>query len=134
MSFSVRLLCVLGFVAVSGVRLSQQGPDPARHQPSPRPGPRIPVASTNPRDQIVLDYGADRTITINAEVVAASSLRPRLRSLYRARADRTLWVAGDGSLKYGEIADVIEATKEAGVERVGVITPGMRKSRIAVDR
>jgi biopolymer transport protein ExbD len=128
MSFSVRLLCVVGFVAVSGVRLSQQGSDPAR-QSAPPPARVIPAATADPRDQIVLDYAADRTITINGEVVPAAVLRPRLRSLYRARVDRTLWVAGDGSLRYGEIADVIEAAKAAGVERVGVITPEMRRTR-----
>jgi len=34
---------------------------------------------------------------------------------------------GDG-LRYGEIVEVIDAGKGAGVSRVGIITDGMRRS------
>ena len=40
----------------------------------------------------------------------------------------TLYIAGDGSLRYGEIVAVIDASKGAGVSRVGIITEGMRRS------
>jgi biopolymer transport protein ExbD len=124
MSFTVRLLCVVGFVAVFGARLSQQG---AGEAPVLTPPVVQSAAVPTAPEQIVLDYSADRRITINGEPVLLPTLRTRLQSLYRGRADRTLWVAGDGSLRYGEIADVIEAARAAGVERVGVITPEMRK-------
>jgi biopolymer transport protein ExbD len=126
MSFSVRLFCVLGFIALAGVRLSQQGA--MTRPPQPQGVPAAEPANSTGSQQIVLDYSADGTITINGEVVPAAGLRTRLRSLYRSRADRTLWVSGDGSLRYGDIADVIEAAKSAGVERVGVITPEMRRT------
>jgi len=35
---------------------------------------------------------------------------------------------GDGPLRYGEIVEVIDASKGAGVSRVGIITDGMRRS------
>jgi len=35
-------------------------------------------------------------------------------------------VIGNRSVKYGEIMRVIDAAKGAGVDRVGVITDGMR--------
>jgi biopolymer transport protein ExbD len=107
------------------VPLSQEG---AGDLPVRLPGP--PAAPVHPpasQAEIVLDYSASRQITINGEIVPAAALTPRLRSLYRSRTDRTLWVAGDGSLRYGEIAAVIEAARAAGVDRVGVITPEMRK-------
>ncbi len=34
---------------------------------------------------------------------------------------------GSGALRYGEIVEVIDAGKGAGVDRVGVITEGMRR-------
>ena len=40
----------------------------------------------------------------------------------------TLYIAGAGSLPYGAIVDVMDAAKGAGVQRVGVITDGMRKA------
>jgi len=37
-------------------------------------------------------------------------------------------VDGDGRLPYGRIVEAIDMAKGAGVVRVGVITPGMRKA------
>ena len=34
---------------------------------------------------------------------------------------------GDGSIRYGEIVTVIDAAKGAGIEKVGIVTDGMRK-------
>ena len=38
-----------------------------------------------------------------------------------------MFIAGAPSLRYGEIVDVIDAAKGAGVEKVGIVTEGMRK-------
>ena len=35
--------------------------------------------------------------------------------------------SGDGGLRYGEIIAVIDASKGAGVNRVGIITTAMRR-------
>ncbi len=43
------------------------------------------------------------------------------------RRDRTLFVIGDGSVRYGEIMAIIDAAKGAGVERVGIVTEEMRR-------
>ena len=53
-------------------------------------------------------------------------LEQRLREIYQDRHDKTLYVSGAGSLRYGDIVTVIDAAKGAGVTRVGVITEGMR--------
>ena len=36
--------------------------------------------------------------------------------------EKTMFIAGSGSLRYGEIIDVIDAAKGAGVDKVGIIT------------
>jgi len=60
--------------------------------------------------------------------VALQDLQARLTELYRDRTDKTLFVDGDGRLPYGRIVEAIDMAKGAGVVRVGVITPGMRKA------
>jgi biopolymer transport protein ExbD len=52
----------------------------------------------------------------------------RLREIYRDRRNKTLYIAGAGTLRYGEIVAVIDAGKGAGVDRVGIITDGMRRA------
>ena len=37
-----------------------------------------------------------------------------------------MFIAGAGSLRYGEIVAVIDAAKGAGVQKVGIVTDGMR--------
>ena len=37
-----------------------------------------------------------------------------------------MFVMGAGSLRYGDIVQVIDAAKGAGVTRVGIVTEGMR--------
>ena len=53
-------------------------------------------------------------------------LGQRLRDLYEDRTDKTLFVMAAGSLRYGEIVQVIDAAKGVGVTRVGIVTESMR--------
>ena len=78
--------------------------------------------------QIVLEYTADRRISINKQDVTISELENRLRNIFEQRKDKTMFIAGAGTLRYGEIVDVIDAAKGAGVEKVGIVTEGMRRA------
>ena len=78
-------------------------------------------------NQIVVDIAADRSISVNKQVVALATLQDFLRDTFEARKEKTLFLIGDPSLRYGEIIAVIDAAKGAGVEKVGIVTEGMRK-------
>jgi len=78
--------------------------------------------------QILLDYSADRRISINKQDVTVQELQSRLRDIYAQRKDKTMFIAGAESLRYGDIVEVIDAAKGAGVEKVGIVTAGMRKA------
>ena len=82
----------------------------------------------NGPSQIVVEYTADRRLSINHQDVALTGLEARLRGIYAERHDKTLYVAGAASLPYQSIIDVLDAAKGAGVERVGIITAGMRNA------
>ena len=86
--------------------------------------------STAPPDQsvsqIVIEYTADRRMSINKQDVTLADLESRLRTVFEQRKDKTLFIAGAPSLRYGEIVNVIDAAKGAGVEKVGIVTEGMR--------
>ena len=78
--------------------------------------------------QIVVEYTADRRITINKQDVALAALEVRLRNIYDQRNNKTMFIIGAGTLKYKDIVEVIDAAKGAGVEKVGIVTEGMRKA------
>ena len=78
--------------------------------------------------QIVVEYTADRRISVNKQDVTMPQLEEKLRSIYEARKDKTMFIAGAETLRYKDIMDVIDAAKSAGVEKVGIVTAGMRKA------
>jgi biopolymer transport protein ExbD len=78
--------------------------------------------------QIVVEYTADRRISVNKQDVVMGELTARLRDIFETRKDKTMFIAGAESLRYGDIIEVIDAAKGAGVEKVGIVTAGMRKA------
>ena len=78
--------------------------------------------------QIVIEYTADKRISINKQDVTIQQLEERLRNIYEQRKDKTMFIAAAGTLRYKDIVDVIDAAKGAGVEKVGIVTEGMRKA------
>jgi biopolymer transport protein TolR len=78
-------------------------------------------------NQIVLDISADRSISVNKQVVPLAGLQEFLRTTFETRKERTMFIIGDPGLRYGEIIAVIDAAKGAGVDKVGIVTEGMRK-------
>ena len=82
----------------------------------------------SPPAQIVVEMGADKSLSINHQDLTMAALEGRLREIFAERRDKTLYVMGAGSLRYGDVIPVIDAAKGAGVLRVGIITEGMRRN------
>ncbi|MQA28925.1 MAG: hypothetical protein GEU82_03670 [Luteitalea sp.] len=78
--------------------------------------------------QIVIEYTADRRISVNKQDVTIADLSTRLRDIFETRKDKTMFIAGAESLRYGDIIEVIDAAKGAGVDKVGIVTAGMRRA------
>ena len=78
--------------------------------------------------QIMLEYTATHQISINKQDVTIGQLETRLRNIFEQRTDKTMFIAGAGTLRYGEIVEVIDAAKGAGVGKIGIVTEGMRRA------
>jgi len=78
--------------------------------------------------QILLEYSADKKISINHQDVTVPQLEERLRAIYESRKDKTMFIAGAETLHYRDIIEVIDAAKGAGVEKVGIVTAGMKRA------
>ena len=78
--------------------------------------------------QIMLVFDADKRVSVNNSDVPLNDLERRLRDIFESRRDKTLFLAGAGTLRYGDIIQVIDAAKGAGVEKVGIVTENMRRA------
>src|SRR5262245_60978069 len=78
--------------------------------------------------QIMLEYTADKRLSINRQDVTLQELESRLRTIFENRKVKTMFIAGAETLRYRDIVQVIDAAKGAGVEKVGIVTAGMRRA------
>jgi len=116
----IDVLLVLLIIFMVVTPLAQKGLDISLPQPPP---PNQPEQKTPPNQVVLaLEEGA---ITVNKNPVTIEDLESRLRDIYQARSDKTIFVKATGDVPYGRVVQAMDLAKGAGVERIGIISEKM---------
>ncbi len=61
-------------------------------------------------------------LKINQEDATWDNLQGRLTDIYKARAEKVMFVKGDDAIPFADVANVIDIAHASGVDKVGLIT------------
>ncbi len=86
----------------------------------PDPTPQVAPANANV-NQIVLEVRPGPAYAINTQPVDGSQLEARLKEIYATRPRKVIFVKGDENIAYGDVVHVVDASRAAGVEIVGLV-------------
>jgi biopolymer transport protein TolR len=113
----VLLVLIIIFMVITP--LTPKGLDALVPQPSKDQAP--PSEDVLSRT-IVVSIDAERRIKINQDATDLRSLGPRLEDIFKTRSERIMFVKGDSTLPFGEVAQIIDIAKGAGIDKIGLIT------------
>ena len=86
----------------------------------------LPEATSKPlpaeTDQLIITINKDNQIFINDYQVTLNFLQERLKKIIENRNDREVYLKADKRIAYGMVVRVMSEIKEAGVEKLGMVT------------
>jgi len=111
----VLLVLIIIFMVITP--LTPKGLDALVPQPNPNTQKNEEVISRT----IVVSIDAQRRVKINQDFVDIRMLGSRLEDIFKTRNDRVMFVSGDPSLAFADVAQVIDIAKGAGIDKIGLI-------------
>lgn len=93
----------------------------------------LPQAKAGPipgtEELLVVTVAKNGKIYLNDNAVSSAELRDKLRAIRKLQADRQVYLRADQDVRYGVVMKTIAEIKQAGIERLGMVTrpPGEEK-------
>ncbi len=119
----VLLVLIIIFMVITP--LTPKGLDALVPQPNPNAKPDLEVLART----VVVSIEANRQVKINQDPVDIRMLGTRLEDIFKTRNERVMFVKGDPKLQFGEVANVIDIAKGAGIDKIGLITKTLEEGQ-----
>jgi biopolymer transport protein TolR len=91
--------------------------------------PRTATNTIAPEERVVLTVTKQREVYLDKDKVSLDRLRGALDRLKERSPQVTLYLRADRQVPYGDVVQVMDTVKQAGIERLGMVTEPAAESR-----
>jgi len=115
----IDILLVLIIIFMVITPLTPKGLDTLVPQPSPNNTAPDPEQL---KKTVVVQVALNGKLKINNDDTNWQALGPRMETIFKDRAEKIAFVKGDNDVLFMDVARAIDIMKEAGIDKVGLIT------------
>ena len=118
----IDILLVLLIIFMVITPLTPKGLDALVPQPPKNKDNNPPPSDRTVVVQLLKGSGDKASLKINQDDVTWEDLEGKLNDIFKTRAEKVMFVKADPDLTFNEVAQVIDISHSAGVDKVGLIT------------
>jgi len=118
----IDILLVLLIIFMVITPLTPKGLDALVPQPPKDKDKQVEPSDRTVVVQLLKGSGDKASLKINQDDVTWENLGGRLNDIFKTRAEKVMFVKADPDLTFNEVAQVIDISHSAGVDKVGLIT------------
>ncbi|HTS71881.1 MAG TPA: biopolymer transporter ExbD [Terriglobia bacterium] len=119
----IDVLLVLLIIFMVITPLTPKGLDTLVPQPSKEKATSEDVLNQT----VVVSVDAMGRLKINQDNTTLGELGPKLEEIFKTRNTRIIFVKGDPSTEFGDVAAVIDVAKGAAIDKIGLITKSIEE-------
>ncbi len=82
----------------------------------------VPMPDADKEDALLVSIMRDGKIYFGTDVVTADALTEKVKDRLANRVDKRVFIKSDARAKYGNVVDVVDNVRSAGVDDVGLLT------------
>ena len=122
----IDVLLVLLIIFMVITPLTPKGLDALAPQPSPK---NVQVDPEVLARTVVVSIDAEHRVKINQDPIDLRMLESRLEDIFKTRNDRVMFVKGDPTLSFADVAEVIGIAHDAGLDKIGLVTKALEEGQ-----